>query len=116
VNVLLVENEQLMAALRRAGYGASVASPAEARTMATAGLFDAIVLGGAHPDATSLSLCSALRQSAACTPILMLVARDEAETRIRGLEAGADDCVSLSCPADELLARLRALVRRADRS
>jgi DNA-binding response OmpR family regulator len=116
MNVLLVENEQLIAALRRAGHAvASAANSAEARSMATTGQYDAIVLGGTHPEAANLTLCSNLRQSVARTPIVFLVARNLAETRIQGLEAGADDCVSVSCPSEELLARLHALVRRAQR-
>lgn len=84
--------------------------------MVEAGSFDAILLGGAGPEAASLSVCVDLRRTGARTPILLLVARDAAETRVEGLDAGADDCIAVSCPFDELLARLRALVRRATAS
>ena len=75
--------------------------------------FDAIVLGVTDPDATSLRLCHELSQRVAGNPDHALVARDIAAIRIQGLDTGDDDCVSLSCPAEELLARLRALVRRS---
>ena len=117
MNVLLVENEELMALarpLRQAGYEVTVAtSSEEARTLAMSGSFDAVVLGKIRPEATILNICSALRQDGAGTPILLLVGRDAAEMRVQGLDAGADDCIALTSQFDELLARLRALVRRA---
>jgi DNA-binding response OmpR family regulator len=115
LNVLLVENDELMAQpLRRAGQAVTVASSSEeARRLAATGSFDAVVLGRIQPEAASLTVCSDLRREGASTPILLLVGRDTSETRVQGLDAGADDCVALSSPVEELLARLRALVRRS---
>ncbi len=115
VNVLLVENEELMAQpLRQAGHHVTVVSSSKAaRRLLASVAFDVVLLGGIRPDAARLSACGELRRGSAATPILLLVGRDAAETRVEGLDAGADDCVSLSCPLDELLARLRALVRRS---
>jgi DNA-binding response OmpR family regulator len=115
VRVLLVGNECVVARLLgQAGHEVAVASsPDQARGMLEAGLFDAILLGAGGPETASLSVCGELRRTATRTPILLLVARDAAETRVQGLDAGADDCIAVSSPVDELLARLRALVRRA---
>jgi DNA-binding response OmpR family regulator len=100
--------------LRQAGYEVTVAtSSKDARRLAMSGSFDAVVLGKIRPEAAILSICSALRRDGAGTPILLLVGRDAAEMRVQGLDAGADDCIALTSPFDELLARLRALVRRA---
>lgn len=116
VNILLDGNDAVLAgALRDAGHAVAVASkPEETWKIARTRAFDAIVVGGrSRPDTVSLTVCSDLLRSGACTPVLLRITRDVAETRSEGLDAGADDCVSLSCPVDELLARLRALVRRA---
>ena len=115
LNVLLVENDELMALpLRHAGQAVTVASSSEdARRLAASGSFDAVVLGRIRPEAASLAVCSELRREGAGTPILLLVGRDTSETRVEALDAGADDCVALSSPVEELLARLRALVRRS---
>ena len=115
MEVLLVENGCVIArSLQAAGHGVAVASsPDEARALLEIASFDAIVLGGAGPDAASASVYGDLRQVGTRTPILLLVEGSEAETRVRGLDAGADDCIDMTCPFDELLARLRALTRRA---
>ncbi len=115
MNVLLIENDELMARpLREAGYEVTVASsPAQARRLLEGGSFDAVVLGALHPESAGLRVCSDLCRGGAQVPILLVVEQDAPAVRVRGLDAGADDCVSLTCPFEELLARLRALVRRA---
>ncbi|HCO44586.1 MAG TPA: DNA-binding response regulator [Gammaproteobacteria bacterium] len=75
--------------------------------------YDAIVLDLALPGIDGLELCRRLRQDAASTvPILMLTARDTLEDKLRGFEAGADDYLVKPFEMAELVARLRALIRR----
>jgi two-component system response regulator MprA len=114
VNVLVVESEESMAGrLRRAGQEVTVARDArDLCNLTMSGSFDAVVLGMLGSGSQSLSVCNALRGRGVALPIVLIVARDEVESRIQGLDGGADDCVGFGCPADELLARLRALVRR----
>ena len=115
MRLLVVRAEQWVAQpLRQAGHDVAVASSCEeALAMAHTDLYDAIVLGSARSESAGLTACSELRRSCARTPILLIVARDGPENRIDGLDAGADDCISEPCAFPELLARLRALVRRA---
>ena len=74
---------------------------------------DAIVLDVLMPGIDWLEVCRRLRASGDKTPVLMLTARIEVEDRVAGLDAGADDYVTKPFDLDELLARLRALLRRA---
>src|SRR6266566_8663673 len=73
---------------------------------------DAIVLDLLMPNVDGLETARRLRGAGNRTPILMLTARDEVESRVAGLDAGADDYVVKPFALDELLARLRALLRR----
>jgi two-component system copper resistance phosphate regulon response regulator CusR len=101
--------------LRLAGYQVSVArSGQEAERLGASGTFDAIVLSPLEPHDQNLILCRSLREGTRL-PILLLVPHDNVDARIQGLETGADDCLGVGCPTDELLARLRALARRAAR-
>jgi DNA-binding response OmpR family regulator len=88
----------------------------EVRDLTEHDSFDVVVLGPLRSEAESLTVCRGLRLEETDLPIVLLVGQDGAEARVRGLDAGADDCVPLECPVDELLARLRALVRRSTRS
>jgi two-component system response regulator MprA len=82
--------------------------------MKTAGNeIDAIVLDVLMPGIDGLEVCRRLRASGDKTPVLMLTARIEVEDRVAGLDAGADDYVTKPFDLEELLARLRALLRRA---
>jgi two-component system, OmpR family, response regulator MprA len=74
---------------------------------------DAIVLDVLMPGIDGLEVCRRLRTSGDKTPVLMLTARVEVEDRVAGLDAGADDYVTKPFDLEELLARLRALLRRA---
>ncbi len=76
---------------------------------------DGIVLDVTMPFVDGLSVCRRLRAHGDTTPILMLTARDEVPDRVAGLDAGADDYLPKPFALDELLARLRALLRRSDR-
>jgi two-component system response regulator MprA len=74
---------------------------------------DALVLDVLMPGVDGLEVCKRLRRSGNQLPVLMLTARVEVENRVAGLDAGADDYVTKPFALEELLARLRALLRRA---
>jgi two-component system response regulator MprA len=74
---------------------------------------DAIVLDVMMPELDGYQVCRMLRDSGDSTPILMLTARDEIDQRVKGLDAGADDYLVKPFALEELLARLRALIRRS---
>ena len=73
---------------------------------------DAIVLDVLMPEVDGLEVCARLRREGSRLPVLMLTARAEVENRVEGLDAGADDYVTKPFALEELLARLRALLRR----
>jgi two-component system, OmpR family, response regulator len=81
--------------------------------MAQSAPFDAIVLDVMLPGIDGFEVCRRLRASEVWAPVLMLTARDAVEDRVSGLDAGADDYLVKPFAFDELLARLRALTRRA---
>jgi two-component system OmpR family response regulator len=118
MRALVVEDEAKMAALIRRGlleegYAADVAGSGEdALWMARATPYDAIVLDVMLPGRDGLSVCRELRKAGVWSPILMLTARDGVEDRVAGLDCGADDYLTKPFSFAELLARLRALVRR----
>ena len=118
MRVLIVEDDVPMAAAIRRGMTAEgiVADVAikgeDALWMAGATEFDAIVLDIMLPGIDGFETCRRLREDGVWAPIIMLTARDEIEDRIRGLDQGADDYLTKPFSLAELLARLRALVRR----
>ncbi|MGZ3600545.1 MAG: response regulator transcription factor [Ktedonobacterales bacterium] len=77
--------------------------------------YDVIVLDVLLPGCNGIDLCRSARRAGLRTPILLLTALDQTEMKVRGLDAGADDYLTKPFPFDELLARLRALVRRPHR-
>lgn len=76
---------------------------------------DLVVLDIMMPRLDGFALCAELRRLAMSTPVLMLTAKDRVEDRVSGLDAGADDYLAKPFSRDELLARVRALLRRAQR-
>jgi len=115
--VLLVEDDARLAAmvadyLGEAGYRVAIAATGAAATRAidSAG-FDAVVLDLMLPDADGLDLCRAIRGKSDI-PLLMLTARGDPLDRVVGLELGADDYLPKPFEPRELLARLRAIMRR----
>lgn len=116
--VLVVDDEpQILRAvqihLRAAGYAVETAATAqEALTKAAMRPPEAIVLDVLLPDGRGTDICRALREWSAA-PIVMLSAVDEEKEKIDALDAGADDYVTKPFSGDELLARLRAVLRRA---
>ena len=119
MRVLIVEDETKLAkllarGLREEGYVADIADRGEqALSMARAEQYDAVVLDVMLPGLDGFAVCRHLRENAIWTPVLMLTARDDVDDRVTGLDAGADDYLSKPFAFDELLARLRALTRRA---
>jgi two-component system OmpR family response regulator len=119
VRVLVVEDEPKMARLLKRGlteegHAADVAPTGEeALWMARAREYDAIVLDVMLPGLDGFAVCSKLRADGVWTPVLFLTARDGVRDRVEGLDTGADDYLVKPFSFAELLARLRALTRRA---
>jgi two-component system OmpR family response regulator len=118
MRVLIVEDEVKMAGLIRRGLreeGAAVdiaAKGEDALWMTAATAYDAIVLDVMLPGLDGFETCRRLRDDGIWAPVLMLTARDAVEDRVAGLDGGADDYLTKPFSFAELLARLRALVRR----
>ena len=119
MRVLVVEDEKKLGeliarGLREEGYAADLADRGEeALWMANAVDYDAIVLDVMLPGVDGFEVCRKLRAGSVWTPVLMLTARDAIDDRVVGLDAGADDYLVKPFSFEELLARLRALTRRA---
>ena len=119
MRVLVVEDEEKLAALlarglQEEGYAVDVAHRGEDVVwMAQSAAYDAILLDVMLPGADGFEVARRLRDTEVWSPILMLKARDEVDDRVTGLDAGADDYLPKPFAFDELLARVRALVRRA---
>jgi two-component system, OmpR family, response regulator len=118
MRILVVEDDPKMAGLLRRGLLEEGHSPDVARVgddalwMARAVDYDAIVLDLLLPGIDGIEVCRRLREGGVWSPILMLTARDGVEDRVAGLDAGADDYLPKPFSFSELLARLRALMRR----
>ena len=119
MRILVAEDEpglstQLAAALRDAGYAVDVATDG-ARTdfLATTEQYDAILLDLGLPKIDGLALLRRWRESALATPVLVLTARGSWHEKVQGIDSGADDYVSKPFRIEEVLARVRALIRRA---
>ncbi|MFI5045020.1 MAG: response regulator transcription factor [Acidimicrobiales bacterium] len=107
--------ESLARALELEGYTVvSVANGADALTSTAEHRPDVVVLDLMMPAVDGVTVCRVLRSEGNRTPILMLTARTEISDRVAGLDAGADDYLSKPFDLVELLARLRALLRRSD--
>src|SRR2546423_14805145 len=118
MRVLLVEDEPRAAAilakgLREQSYAVDVASDAqEAIFQAATTDYDALILDVMLPRKDGLAVCRTIRASGNAVPILMVTARDAVDARIAGLDGGADDYLVKPFDFGELLARLRAIIRR----
>jgi two-component system, OmpR family, response regulator len=119
VRLLLVEDDAKLAravgrGLRHEGYAVDVVADGDA-ALAQAAVwdYDGIVLDVMLPNRDGFDVCRTLRERDCWAPILMLTARGQVGDRIRGLDVGADDYLAKPFDFGELLARLRALVRRA---
>src|SRR5437899_8073209 len=118
MKILVVEDDRKVAGfieqgLREEGYAVDLAPDGDEATMlAHVYDYDLLVLDVMLPKKTGLQLAAEIRREGRATPILMLTARDTTEDVVRGLDAGADDYLTKPFKFDELLARVRALVRR----
>jgi DNA-binding response OmpR family regulator len=118
VKVLILEDDQKLArflarVLTEDGLVVDTcATGSDALAHATTGLYDLVVLDWMTPDTDGLTVCREIRRRGGSAPILMLTARGETGERVLGLEAGADDYMVKPFEVDELVARVRALLRR----
>jgi two-component system OmpR family response regulator len=118
MRILVVEDDphllrSLAATLREENYAVDTAEDGEDGLFkAQSGSYDAIVLDVMLPHLNGWQVLNALRPTCA-SPVLMLTARDTVHDRVKGLDHGADDYLTKPFDVDELLARLRALIRRS---
>jgi two-component system copper resistance phosphate regulon response regulator CusR len=115
----LVEDEpdaaaQLARGLRERAFAVDIAADGNAAVeKAFVNTYDLILLDLMLPGKDGLTVCREIRNSGSAVPILMLTARGDTASRIHGLDSGADDYLAKPFDLDELLARIRALLRRA---
>jgi two-component system response regulator MprA len=119
VKILVVDDERAVReSLRRAleleGYEIELAADGREalERLAVESQPDALILDVLMPGVDGLEVCRRLRRAGSRLPVLMLTARDAVENRVAGLDAGADDYVTKPFALEELLARIRALLRR----
>lgn len=122
MRILVVEDEERIARFVKAGLEEEsytvdvVADGAAALDWVASASYDLILLDVMLPGLNGFEVTKILRSRAVTTPILMLTARDEIDDRVKGLDAGADDYLPKPFAFKELLARIRALTRRAANS
>ncbi|MBD2055608.1 response regulator transcription factor [Oculatella sp. FACHB-28] len=118
MRILLVDDEveltdPLNLALAREGYSVDVAHDgAEGSQLAAQGNYELLILDWMLPHQSGLEICQELRSHGDTTPVLFLTAKDTIDDRVKGLDAGADDYLIKPFELRELLARVRALLRR----
>lgn len=118
MRILVIEDEKKVAefiknGLAEEGYAVDTAPDGDAGyELATSNEYDAILLDILLPKIDGITLCSTLRSEGLHTPILMLTAKDAVKDKVRGLDAGADDYLTKPFAFEELLARIRALLRK----
>jgi two-component system, OmpR family, response regulator len=119
MRILVVEDEarlskQLATALDEAGYAVDCAAEGErAEFLGQTERYDAIVLDLGLPKVDGLTVLRRWRASGVAAPVLVLTARDSWHEKVQGIDGGADDYVTKPFQIDEVLARLRALIRRS---
>ena len=119
MRVLVVEDEpnllrQLRVALEGAGYAVDTASDGEdGHYLGSTENYDAVVLDLGLPELDGLTVLDRWRKGGKTMPVLVLTARDSWSDKVAGLDAGADDYLAKPFQTEELIARLRALIRRA---
>lgn len=118
MHVLIVEDDQIIAGniqkmIKAVGNTSTIALSAEEGIYQTeVESFDVIILDWTLPDQEGIEVCKILRDKKNTTPIIMLTAKSQVENKIEGLSTGADDYLTKPFAMEELLARLKALVRR----
>ncbi|HEU0115784.1 MAG TPA: response regulator transcription factor [Thermomicrobiales bacterium] len=121
MRILLIEDDTRLASviarlLRQERFEVDLAADgATGRDLALTGVYDALIIDRMLPELDGLELLRALRAEQIATPALMLTARSRPPERVEGLDAGADDYLGKPVDVDEMLARLRALLRRGER-
>ncbi|MDO9387387.1 MAG: response regulator transcription factor [Thiobacillus sp.] len=119
MRILVVEDEPTLAAqlaegVREAGYAVDVAhNGLDAHFMGDTEPFDAVVLDLGLPQMDGITVLKKWRAAGRTMPVLILTARDNWHEKVAGIDAGADDYLTKAFHMEELLARLRALIRRA---
>ena len=119
MRILVVEddkdlNGQLTAALKEAGYAVDCAFDGEeGHFLGDTEPYDAVILDIGLPQMDGLSVLEQWRRDGRTVPVLLLTARDRWSDKVQGIDAGADDYVAKPFHVEEVLARIRALVRRA---
>ncbi|MGI8502782.1 MAG: two-component system response regulator RppA [Hassallia sp.] len=119
MRILLVDDEveltdPLSRVLTREGYNVDAAyDGTNGSQLALSGNYDLLILDWMLPEKTGLEICQQLRRSGRVTPVLFLTAKDTLDDRVEGLDAGADDYLVKPFELRELLARVRALLRRS---
>jgi len=119
MRILIVEDEpslgkQLKATLEGAGYAVDLATDGEeGHFLGSTESYDAVVLDLGLPEIDGLTVLDRWRREGKVMPVLVLTARDSWSDKVAGLDAGADDYLAKPFQAEELIARLRALIRRA---
>ncbi len=120
MRVLVVEDDpalgrQLSERLRAEGYAVDLATDGEnARFLGSTEPFDAVVLDLGLPRVDGMTVLRDWRRHGLTMPVLILTARDQWHEKVQGIDAGADDYLAKPFQFEELLARLRALIRRAN--
>ncbi|ARP83975.1 DNA-binding response regulator [Bordetella genomosp. 8] len=119
MHILLIEDDPMLGdalcgGLREAGYAVDwMTDAAQARAAVTDHDYGAILLDLQLPHGSGLGILKSVRERYDATPVVILSARDRLSDRIKGLDEGADDYLVKPFPVEELLARLRAVTRRA---
>jgi two-component system OmpR family response regulator len=119
VRILIVEDEpnlqrQLRRTLEGAGYAVDTAPDGEeGQFLGETEAYDAVILDLGLPEVDGLTVLRKWREAGRRMPVLVLTARDSWSDKVTGLDAGADDYLAKPFQAEELIARLRALIRRA---
>jgi heavy metal response regulator len=120
MRILVIEDEVKIAqfikrGLKEEGYAVDVAADGEeGHFLLSSNEYDAIILDLMLPKVDGMTLCRNLRKEGVGTPILMLTAKDTVKDKVKGLDSGADDYLAKPFAFEELLARLRSLLRKKD--
>ena len=122
MNILVIDDDEVVRTmvqrvLQKNNYTVTVVAEAEkGERLADTHLFDCIILDLALPDKNGLEVCKGLRDRGNKTPILILSARKNIDTKVSGLHSGADDYLTKPFDNKELLARIEAVMRRSQKS
>jgi two-component system copper resistance phosphate regulon response regulator CusR len=122
MKILIVEDDRNLldntkAQLEKAGFGVdAVTTKDEAEYQLDVNHYDAVVLDINLPDGNGFEICQNIRSKQDATPIIIMTARDALSDKLKGLDLGADDYVLKPVDSQELIARVKALIRRSSKS